>query len=238
MDSKIFTVTILRESSTELTAELHQQADAFKQSSCAVLGINLSALTILRSEHLGVLAIFFKTAEAKQGSVVILAPSDSLYEVLVVVRFDRKATIVRDEADFKKMLAAAEVTVTQAATNQKDSKAKPVAEDVKRVKQNDTRSQPAILATPAAASGGPFNKPLLIGGISTIGILVIIIGWLVSMVLMQHKELQALRQQSANAYILFKQQNDSLRGAVDQAAQESALLNELGTAPQPQGEKK
>jgi anti-anti-sigma regulatory factor len=76
----------------------------FEESSMSCLGIDLSALSVLYSAHIGILIGGIKSAKKKGGIAVLLVKNDMLFKLLTSLNLHRTSEIVRDEEHFHRLL--------------------------------------------------------------------------------------------------------------------------------------
>lgn len=225
MENTPYIITIQSDGIGQLSAEFRREAAAFEKSQATVLGIDLSIVSILTSEHLGLMATLIMTARRRKGTAVVLAVSDSLYELLDMVNMDTTATIVRDKQDFTNAIAKLQALPDQSV----QSIPKPLPSGPADQKKTATATDQAPNQTSNSILK-PVGKPMVLGAIVTAVILLLIIVGLVLVVFVQNREYQKLRDTSAAAYLALSRQNDSL-STIQQHAEEERLLMELEIPP-------
>ncbi|MFH0918740.1 MAG: hypothetical protein V1913_00130 [Fibrobacterota bacterium] len=208
-------IKVARIDSEEARKALHNEVMMYVNSTTRNAGFDLSQISILRSEQIGFLAQAIKAADQRNGRIVLWVAQHALVQLLIAVHFDKKASIVRTEEEFKELLEA-DATTAASAPPPAGKRTQPLSAD-KTPKKDDLPRIGEILALYLA------KRPVQLG--MGFAVVVLFLG-LISMtviLLLQGRILRETQQRNA----VQEYRIDSLNTIVNRFQEEEKLMDEI-----------
>jgi anti-anti-sigma regulatory factor len=236
MSNEPFVITATADLDMKGTS-LITEVKKFEASDATVLGLDLSALSVLYSAHIGILIGGIKSAKKKNGAAVILVTNEMVYKLLMSLNLHRTSEIVRDAGQFKKSLKA---KVSAASSPQPAPAAGGEADPAT---QDGTRPATSAAAGPAAVQS-PVVPPkekknigaLIFGFVAVLLLIVASVAATFFAVQRQGLRSEADKQKMIITYLQTRVDSlttrlDSLTTVVSRYQEDVSLLQELNEEP-------
>jgi anti-anti-sigma regulatory factor len=219
MSQKIHIIVLPEEYTRGSITELSAEVTKFEHSDSTHVGIDLSKLTILRSEQIGCLARAIKTTDKRGGVTVILVGSDELVKLLKAIHFDKKARIFEDAEEFKRELANLENSeIRQPSENQTKTSA-----GKKETPTEVSEEKSFIEYVTSVMSKRRFQFTVLVVALGSIALN----AFLAVVLFLQFSSVQKLKATQAEQSVLMQQKLDSIVRTLHTQQEEQRIMQEL-----------
>jgi len=180
-------------------------------------GFDLSQLSILRSEQIGVLVKAVRGAENKHGRIIVLASNHALLEILRAIDLDKKAVIVQNAQAFKAALEEQDPCTPSSSFVPSATQIKPGS-----IKSTDPVAPLHSTSVPST------DKRARLGLFVISGLLLLFLLTALLIFFLQYRANAVITQQTLETKTRLECQVDSLSLIINQYREEEKLLKEIG----------